>query len=702
MVDYSLWEVIENGSKPPITTVVEGVETTIAPTTAEEKAQRRLKLKARSTLLMSIPNEHQLKFNSRKDSKSLLEAVEKRFRGNAATKKTQRNILKQQYKIFTASSSESDQAEDGPINFALMAYSSTSSNSEVSTDSNCSSSCLENVKILKEQNEQLLKDLRTSKINAITYKTCLESVEARLLVYKKNKSIYEQDIKLLKREIYLKEVAVTELRRKLKLAHKQKDKIQLTIENFENSSKSLSKILDNQIVDKCKADLWYNAIPPPYTGNFLPLKPNLSGLQEFLNESIVSEPTVKKHVVETNEAKASADKPKYVRKNFGPPLIKDWISDNEDEAESRPKTKKKTVKPINAARQRFSKAAVTVNTARQVNTAHLKTTMNVVKPRSKAIFNDVKGNEGNPQQDLQEKGVIDSRCSRHMTWNISYLTDYEKIDGGYVAFGGNPKEGKSLAKLTDESHVLLKVSRKNNMYSVDLKNIVPKGGLTCLFAKATFDKSKLKSSIKLPDDPNMPELEDISIFEDSNKDVFGAEADLNNLESTFEVFRNKLDKRGIVIRNKVRLVALAYTQEEGIDYDEIFPPVARIEAIRLFLAYASFKNFMVYQMDVKNAFLYGKIEEEVYAFQPLGFKDLDFPDKVYKVEKALYGLHQAPRACSIGELTFFLGLQVKQKQNGIFISQDKYVAEILKKFGFSKVKTASTPMETQNPLLKDE
>ncbi|GJW26061.1 putative ribonuclease H-like domain-containing protein [Tanacetum coccineum] len=167
------------------------------------------------------------------------------------------------------------------------------------------------------------------------------------------------------------------------------------------------------------------------------------------------------------------------------------------------------------------------------------------------------------------------------------------------------------------------------------------------------------------------------------------------------------------------------------------PLFARIEAIRLFLAYASFKDFMVYQMDVKSAFLYGKIEEEVYVCQPPGFEDPDFPDRVYKVEKALYGLHQAPRAwyetlstylldngfqrgkidktlfikkhkgdiflmSSMGELTFFLGLQVQQKKDGIFISQDKYVVEILKKFRFTEVKTASTPMETQKPLLKDE
>ncbi|GJZ36122.1 ribonuclease H-like domain-containing protein [Tanacetum coccineum] len=455
----------KNGNAPLITKVVKGVETTIAPTTAEEKAQRRLELKARSTLLMGIPNEHQLKFNSIKDAKSLLNKPEidtlslddlynnlkiykPEVKGisssstntqniafvssnsirstngavntahGATTTSTQatavnlttidnlsdvvicaffasqpnspqldnedlqqihpddleemdlrwqmamltmraRRFLKNTGRKFSMNGTEtirfdkskvecynchkrghfarecraprnqenmnrentrrvvlvetttsnalmscdgssydwSDQAEEGPTNFALMAYTSTSSNSEVSTDSNCSSSCLENVKILKEQNEQLLKDLRTSKLNAITYKTGLESVEARLLVYKKNESVYEEDIKVLKCEIHLREVAITELRRKLELAQKQKDKIQQTVENFKNSSKSLSKLMDCQIVDKCKT-------------------------KEFVNEPIVSEPTIKKPVVETSEAKASVDKPKVVRKNFGPHLMK--------------------------------------------------------------------------------------------------------------------------------------------------------------------------------------------------------------------------------------------------------------------------------------------------------------------------------------------------------------------------------------------
>ncbi|GJT24656.1 putative ribonuclease H-like domain-containing protein [Tanacetum coccineum] len=112
------------------------------------------------------------------------------------------------------------------------------------------------------------------------------------------------------------------------------------------------------------------------------------------------------------------------------------------------------------------------------------------------------------------------------------------------------------------------------------------------------------------------------------------------------VFRNKRDERSIVVKNKARLVAQGFRQEEGIDYDEVFAPVARIEAIRLFLAFASYMGFTVYQMDVKSAFLYDTIKEEVYVHQPPGFIDPAHPNKVYKVIKALYGLHQAPRAYS--------------------------------------------------------
>ncbi|GJU93020.1 putative ribonuclease H-like domain-containing protein [Tanacetum coccineum] len=206
------------------------------------------------------------------------------------------------------------------------------------------------------------------------------------------------------------------------------------------------------------------------------------------------------------------------------------------------------------------------------------------------------------------------------------------------------------------------------------------------------------------------------------------------------VYRNKRDERGVVVRNKARLVAQGHRQEEGIDYDEVFAPVARIEAIRLFLAFASFMGFIVYQMDVKSAFLYGTIDEEVYVSQPPGFVDPDHPKKVYKVVKALYGLHQAPRAWYATLSTFLeehgyrrgtidktlfikkdkkdiMLVQVyvddiifgstrkswfKQKTDGIFISQNKYVADMLKKFDLASVKTAITPMETKMALTKDE
>ncbi|GJR45726.1 putative ribonuclease H-like domain-containing protein [Tanacetum coccineum] len=284
-----------------------------------------------------------------------------------------------------------------------------------------------------------------------------------------------------------------------------------------------------------------------------------------------------------------------------------------------------------------------------------------------------------------------------------------------------------------------------------------------------------KTSIGLPIDPDMPELEDI-VYSDNDEDV-SAEADINNLDAsilvspisttrvhkhhpveqiigdlnsapqtrritknleehepkkvihtlkdlrwieamqkellqfklqevwtlvdlpngkrvigTKWVFRNKKNKRGIVIKNKVRLVAQGYTQKERIDYDDVFAPVARIEAIRLFLAYASFKDFMVYQMDVKSAFLYGKIEKEVYVCQPPGFEDPDFPDRVYKVEKALDGLHQAPRAWYDTLLTYLLdnGFQRGKIDKTLFIKREKgdillvqvYVDDII--FGSTK------------------
>nr|GEY33593.1 retrovirus-related Pol polyprotein from transposon TNT 1-94 [Tanacetum cinerariifolium] len=232
------------------------------------------------------------------------------------------------------------------------------------------------------------------------------------------------------------------------------------------------------------------------------------------------------------------------------------------------------------------------------------------------------------------------------------------------------------------------------------------------------------------------------------------------------VFKNKKDEISLVIRNKARLVAVGYSQQEGIDYDETFVHVARIEAIRLFLAYVAHKDFTVFQMDVKTSFLNGILKEEVYVGQPPGFVSKQYPDHVYALDKAMYGLKQAPRAwydllsqfliesgfqkgsidttlfikkkgkrimliqiyvvdiifgstnlkyCTkfsdlmvkgfemsmMGEMKFFLGLQVNQFSNGIFINQSKFILDILKRFSMENCDTVSTPMVEQAKLKLD-
>ncbi|KAJ9541717.1 LOW QUALITY PROTEIN: hypothetical protein OSB04_028223 [Centaurea solstitialis] len=232
------------------------------------------------------------------------------------------------------------------------------------------------------------------------------------------------------------------------------------------------------------------------------------------------------------------------------------------------------------------------------------------------------------------------------------------------------------------------------------------------------------------------------------------------------LFKNKKDEHGTIVRNKARLVAKGYRQQEGIDYDQTFAPVARLEAIRMFLAYAAYKDFTVFQMDVKTAFLYGHLKEEVYVTQPEGFVDPDHSDYLYILDKALYGLKQAPRAwyeelstyllskgfkkgsvdstlfimkegdhivviqvyvddiifgstskdlCKkfetimtqefkmsmMGEINFFLGLQVKQFTDGIFINQSKYIFDFLKKYDMSSCNSIGTPMATGNKIGPD-
>nr|GEV40881.1 hypothetical protein [Tanacetum cinerariifolium] len=341
-------------------------------------------------------------------------------------------------------------------------------------------------------------------------------------------------------------------------------------------------------------------------GNFIPPTPNLSftGLDVFANKS----------VVEKSAAKSSEEEPKEVRKCNDAPIIKHWVSDSEKENVSQTKTEKKIVKP-SIAKIEFvkpkAKAVVNVAKPKAVVNAVQGNNVNDVKalacwiqvsdglgPQKKLIF--LPNVHGNPQMDLQDQRVTDSGFSRRMTRNMSYFTNYEEIDGGYVAFGGNSKGGK----ITEKDHLGKFDGKADEGFFVGY--FLNSKAFRVFNSRTMIVEEKLhistnevnvvggKTSIELPLDPNMSELEDYSIFDSSNNDEdVGAEADMNNLDTTIQM-------------------------------------------------------------------------------------------------------------SSMGALTFFLGLQVQQKKDGIFISEDKYVDEILKKFGFTKVKTVSTPIKTQKPLLKNE
>ncbi|GJV01827.1 putative ribonuclease H-like domain-containing protein [Tanacetum coccineum] len=374
-----------------------------------------------------------------------------------------------------------------------------------------------------------------------------------------------------------------------------------------------------------------------------------------------------------------------------------------------------STKDVNAAGQHVNTASL------DVNTGSLK--LNVVGPS----VNTASSNEQDSPKDMFTMGASHTLEATH----IEFFSDEDEPE---IDLGNITNSYQRITKPTSEQGFLSDVYEQKThdtlntcLYACFLSQIEPTS-----IAKALSDSSWVEA---MQEEILQFKLQQVWILVDlpSGKRSIG----------TKWVFKNKKDERGIVNRNK-----------------------ARIEAIRLFLAYDSFMGFLVYQMDVKSGFLYGTIEEEDYVTQPPGFKDLDHPNKVYKAVKALYGLYQAPRAwyetlanyllgnvfkrgkidqtlfikkqkrdillvqvyvddiifgftnkelctgfeklmkdkfqmSSIGELTFFLGLQVQQKEDGIFISQDKYVAEILKKFNYTDVKSASTPVDLEKPLVKD-
>ncbi|GJS95661.1 putative ribonuclease H-like domain-containing protein, partial [Tanacetum coccineum] len=712
-------------------------------------------------------------------------------------------------------------AEDEvPTNMAIMAF----LDSEVLNEKTCSNTCLKNYETLNTQYDNLRVEFNKFEFDLATYKRGLASVEEQLVFYKKNEVIFYGQIVVLKRDASFKDLEINALNIQLDKLKKEKESNQIKIDNFENASKSLDKLIGSQISDNSKKGVGfesYNVVAPPPTGLFAPPTIDLSnsGLEEF------QQPEFEGCGVKVNKS-VTENSSNEIKKTSDAPIIEDWVSNcDEDESEirvvksdnvqhrpERPSYQQTTLKNRNLNNKVNTVKVISINTAKgnRVKSTVGKQGINVVKSSAcketspilliiKIMMEDL----------LLLQAVLKKMYDKK---NNVLFTESE-----YLIL--SPK-----FKLLDESHVMLKFLRKDNMYSFDLKNVVPsKAGkkkvpdqeyiLLPLLHTSSYVPSSSKEAEPNDDARKEPTeqptcvegdktddlvnaasssfghqdaFEDTVIFNDAYDDRDeGAKADYNKLETVISVspipstrankdhpkdqiigealdeecwveamqeeliqfkllnvwtlvdlpfgkkaigtkwvFSNKKDQRGIVVRNKARL------------------------------------------MDVKSTFLYGTIEEEIYVSQPLGFVDPEFPDRVYKVEKALYGLHQAPRAwyetlstylmengfrrgtidktlfikkikndillvqvyvddiifrsikkslstefeqlmhkrfqmSSMGELTFFLGLQVEQRKDGIFLSHDKYVYDILKKFGFSSVKTISTPMETHKPLSKD-
>ncbi|GJT90205.1 ribonuclease H-like domain-containing protein [Tanacetum coccineum] len=722
---YALWDVIENGNSFKLvaqtTTNGDGTSTSLipGPVTTEEKAQKKNDVKAKSMLLMALPNEHLMTFNQYKDAKTLIAAIQTRFGGNDATKKTYKTLLKQitnevntTYRVSTANtqvspastqvstastqvstanlsddtvyaflasqpngsqlvyedleqiheddikemdlkwqlallsmrtrrgprnqdsrnnqdnsrrtvnveetSSKAMVAIDGsgfdwsymtddevPTNMALMDF----SDFEVHNDK----TCLKSFETLKTQLDNLRIEFNKSEFNLATYKRGLTSVEEQLIFYKKNKVIFYEQLAVLKRDISYKDSEISMLKSELEKLKQEKESNQLKIENFDNASKSLDKLIGSQIPDKRRKGVGfvsYNAVSPPPTGLFSPPKFDLSnsGLEEF------QQPKFEGYGPKTSKS-VSENFSKEVRESPDTPLVEKLVLDDKLEKKTgspnvtkiefvRPKQQEKPVrKPVkyaemyrsqsprgnqrnwnnqksqqlgsdfvmynkacfvcgsfdhvqanynyhqrervvsrnnytrvnynysakkthpNAHKNMVPRAVLmktslrSLNTARPVNTAHPKTIVYSARPMShfsksaqstvkrpyqtrtaltnknfsqkvntarpnSAVVNAVRENQGHPQK--EDQGYVDSGCSRHMTGNMSYLSDFKEFDGGYVTFGGGAKGGKITATKDETSGIL-------KSFITEIENLVDKKVKIIRYDNETEFKNRVMS-----------------------------------------------------------------------------------------------------------------------------------------------------------------------------------------------------------------
>nr|GEZ40206.1 ribonuclease H-like domain-containing protein [Tanacetum cinerariifolium] len=437
------------------------------------RIEQKNELKARGTLFMELPDKHQLKFNSRKDAKTLMEAIEKRFGGNTETKKVQKTLLKQQFENFFGSSSEEVKHSSslGTESHNLAFVSSTpsdSTNDSVSVTVNVSvvgtklsTSTLPNVDSLsnsfqaeKEPTNFALVAFTSSSSNSSSDNEVSSCSKACSKAYSQLQTQYDTLT-----ENFVRDTALTSLRQKLDTTKKERDDLNMKLDKFQTSSKRLTDLLASQTSEKASdSDSWppsnlhdrffpsggYHDVPLPVAGTFMPPKPDLvfhtppSDENEHLafnSPELVKSP---RHSGLLSQHPMSVAPPVPLRINSPSKgyLRKLVLSAKVPVSAVKPKISK--TRP-NLASHVVSKSK---SPLRRYFPRHPSSKPSTSPPRVTAV----KSSAGNPQQALKDKVVIDSGCSRHMTGNMSYLFDLEELNEGYVAFGGNPKGGKITGK----------------------------------------------------------------------------------------------------------------------------------------------------------------------------------------------------------------------------------------------------------------
>ncbi|GJW41020.1 retrovirus-related pol polyprotein from transposon TNT 1-94 [Tanacetum coccineum] len=615
-------------TKKRILTGNDGVIRILPPVTAAEIQAVKKERKAKNILLMAIPKEHMRRFHGMDDAKNKRGHMMERRRETIFinTKKLEsKRRIKWVATMDDGIVNWGEHTEDEEINHALMAISSSS---EVSL---CSKTCIDSYNILKTLCDEQMNQLGDQKRKYLTLVKLLRNLRSSTrLIFKTQANSLNEMLTFQK-----------------------------TLDSWKDSSKNLWRLINSGMSSSSKIGLGYE------------IKSD--------NEVLRSIGTSSEHSIDSKSEISRVPK-EVPRVNI--------VNSNVNTVRSRQPVPTRTSNSFgpkrsqqNGVAERLFDQYPSIEAARKLMLAGLTFTKILFGRKKQLVMIAISFNQ-----------CAWARVGYRWMFDIDYLTDYMNYIPISLENQANPHaDASEVTYSAGTSQTLNANASEENDKDAQSLYVVP---------------------LKL-DNPKDSSFVEVTVYEEIALKYLGTVSENKSTNTpsvnsgSKPVNTGKLDPDDSPMPeskfSKCLLVAQGYTQEEGIDYDEVFAPVARIEAIRLFLAFASFMGFIVYQMDVKSAFLYGTIDEEVYVSQPPSFVDPDHPKKGDKegyhvcaschVDDLIFGstkslvcdefealMKSRFQMSSMGELTFFLGLQVKQNKEGIFISQDKYVAEILKKF----------------------